>query len=47
MRQALAVVEGSTLDGVPYVLRGKLGGGAFGVTRFSEKGRLSLGDPGK
>ncbi|MCK0511543.1 LEA type 2 family protein [Aromatoleum buckelii] len=50
MRQALAIVEGDTLDDVPYVLRGKLGGGAFGVTRFSEKGTLSLpgtGDPGK
>lgn len=50
MRQALALVEGGTLDGVPYLLRGKLGGGAFGVTRFSEKGTLSLpeiDDPGK
>lgn len=42
MRQALALLEGGTLDDVPYVLRGKLGGGAFGVTRFSEKGMLSL-----
>jgi len=50
MRQALAVVEGGTLDDVPYVLRGKLGGGAFGVKRFSEKGTLSVpgtGDRGK
>ncbi|KON79746.1 LEA type 2 family protein [Azoarcus sp. PA01] len=50
MRQALALVEGGALDGVPYLLRGKLGGGAFGVTRFSEKGTLSLpeiDDPGK
>lgn len=50
IRQALAVVKGGTLDDVPYVLRGKLGGGAFGVMRFSEKGTLSLPDsdaPGK
>ncbi len=42
VRQALGLVRGTPLDNVPYVLRGKLAGGAFGVTTFTEKGTLSL-----
>lgn len=43
-RQAFALADGKT-DSVPYVLRGKLGGGPFGATRFSHRGTLRLPDP--
>lgn len=42
LRQALGMTEGSTLDNLPFALRGKLAGGVFGTLRFSEEGRLSL-----
>ncbi|WP_223300294.1 LEA type 2 family protein [Methyloversatilis sp. RAC08] len=42
LRQALGMTEGSTLENLPFALRGKLAGGAFGTVRFSEEGRLSL-----
>ena len=38
LRQALGFADGQTLDKVPYVLRGKLGNGVFGVMRFSDEG---------
>nr|WP_306441020.1 LEA type 2 family protein [Methyloversatilis sp. XJ19-13] len=42
LRQALGMTEGSTLENLPFALRGKLAGGTFGTVRFSEEGRLSL-----
>lgn len=42
LRQALGLVEPGSLEQVPYVLRGKLAGGAFGTRRFVEKGTLDL-----
>lgn len=41
-RQALELGSGAGLDRLPYTLSGKLGGGPFGVQRFSERGTLSL-----
>ncbi len=41
-RQALGLADGSRLDALPYVLRGKLGGGLFGTRRFTDKGTLDL-----
>ena len=42
LRQAMGLVEPGSLQQVPYVLRGKLAGGAFGTRRFVEKGTLDL-----
>lgn len=42
LRQALGLTDGTGLDQLPYVLRGKLGGGPLGAQRFSETGTLSL-----
>ena len=42
LRQVLGLVEPDSLEQVPYVLRGKLAGGAFGTRRFVEKGTLDL-----
>jgi len=42
IRQALGLANGSSLDNIPYVVRGKLSGGMFGTTRFSDTGSLSL-----
>lgn len=42
VRQALKAVDGQPNGSVPYVLRGKLAGGAFGTTRFLDRGRLTL-----
>lgn len=41
-RQALELGSDADLDRLPYTLSGKLGGGPFGVQRFSERGTLSL-----
>ncbi|MBV5285829.1 MAG: LEA type 2 family protein [Methyloversatilis discipulorum] len=41
-RQALELGSRADLDRLPYTLSGKLGGGPFGVQRFSERGTLSL-----
>jgi len=41
-RQALELGSSADLDRLPYTLSGKLGGGPFGVQRFSERGTLSL-----
>ncbi|MNJ08602.1 Late embryogenesis abundant protein [compost metagenome] len=45
LRQAVGLSRVQTLDGLPYVLRGKLAGGLFGTRRFSDSGRLSLPQP--
>lgn len=42
MRQALGLADANSFENVPYVLRGKLAGGTFGGTRFSDRGTLSL-----
>jgi len=41
-RQALGVATGSTLKGLPYVIRGRLAGGAFGGVRFVDRGTLDF-----
>ncbi len=40
LRQALGFADSQSLDKVPYVLRGKLGSGAFGAMRFTDEGIL-------
>ena len=47
VRQALGLADGAKLDNLPYVLRGKLAGGLFGGTHFTDKGTLSLPSAGK
>lgn len=42
LRQALGLSQTQSLDGLPYVLRGKLAGGVFGTVRFEDRGRLNL-----
>lgn len=41
-RQALGVMDGKGAAELPYVLRGRFGGGVLGGMRFSESGMLSL-----
>jgi LEA14-like dessication related protein len=41
-RQALGFAGSSQLDNLPYALRGRLAGGPFGGTRFTDKGTLTL-----
>jgi LEA14-like dessication related protein len=44
VRQALALADGTTTrETVPFVLRGKLAGGAFGAVRFSQEGSIGIG----
>ena len=45
LRQAVGLSQLRDLDGMPYVLRGKLAGGAFGTMRFTDRGRLRLPQP--
>ncbi|NER58817.1 hypothetical protein G3435_00220 [Pseudomonas sp. MAFF212428] len=45
LRQAVGLSRVRDLDGMPYVLRGKLAGGAFGTLRFTDHGRLQLPQP--
>ncbi|MBV6289219.1 LEA type 2 family protein [Pseudomonas aegrilactucae] len=45
LRQAMGLSRVRELDGMPYVLRGKLAGGAFGTMRFTDSGRLQLPQP--
>ncbi|MBV6822998.1 LEA type 2 family protein [Pseudomonas sp. PD9R] len=45
LRQTLGLVETPSLNNLPYVLRGKLGGGLFGTKRFVDSGKLSLPGP--
>jgi len=42
VRQALVLTDGTQRDSLPYVLRGKLAGGAFGTVRFTKDGSISL-----
>ena len=42
LRQAVGMGQLQKLDGLPYVLEGKLAGGVFGTMRFSDSGRLNL-----
>ncbi|BAP44986.1 lipoprotein [Pseudomonas sp. StFLB209] len=46
LRQTLGLGEaqarGRPLDGLPYTLHGKFGGGPFGTQRFSSSGTLNL-----
>jgi LEA14-like dessication related protein len=43
VRQALGLSELSQAESLPFVLRGKLGAGPFGATRFIDEGKLDLG----
>lgn len=42
LRQVLGLAEDEQLDSVPYLLRGKLGGGWLGGRRFSDAGLVDL-----
>lgn len=42
LRQAYGLSRVDSLQGLPYVLRGKLAGGPLGTVRFTDKGRLDL-----
>lgn len=42
LRQALGLSRMSSLDGMPYEVRGKLAGGVFGTQRFSDRGTFEL-----
>lgn len=42
LRQAYGLSQVQSLDGLPYVLRGKLAGGPLGSVRFTDKGTLDL-----
>lgn len=42
VRQALVFADGTTRETVPYVLRGKLAGGAFGTVRFTKEGSIGI-----
>jgi LEA14-like dessication related protein len=45
LRQALGLSQGQGLQGLPYVVRGKLAGGVFGTVRFKDSGVLDLSPP--
>lgn len=47
LRQALGLAENVRLDSVPYVLRGKLGGGVWGSRRFADAGNVDLSALGR
>lgn len=42
LRHALGVIEHGAVAEVPYALRGRFGGGAFGGLRFTDSGVLEL-----
>ncbi|HEN8714274.1 TPA: LEA type 2 family protein [Pseudomonas putida] len=42
LRQAYGLSKLNSLQGMPYVLRGKLAGGPFGTVRFTDEGKLDL-----
>ncbi|MFB4394961.1 MULTISPECIES: LEA type 2 family protein [unclassified Pseudomonas] len=42
LRQAYGLSRLESLQGLPYVLRGKLAGGPLGTVRFTDKGTLDL-----
>ncbi|MDR2305681.1 MAG: LEA type 2 family protein [Paucimonas sp.] len=45
LRQAYGLGRVESLQGLPYVLHGKLAGGPLGTVRFIDKGRLDLPAP--
>jgi LEA14-like dessication related protein len=45
IRQTFGLSEMETLNNIPYVLRGKLGGNVFSTTRFVDSGKLNLPGP--
>ncbi|QLF94063.1 LEA type 2 family protein [Pseudomonas sp. ABC1] len=46
-RQAIGLANASSLDRMPYVLRGKLAGGLFGTRHFVERGTLDFSNIGQ
>ncbi|WP_449431911.1 LEA type 2 family protein [Pseudomonas putida] len=42
LRQAYGLSTQTSLQGLPYVLRGKLAGGPLGTVRFTDEGKLDL-----
>lgn len=42
VRQALVFADGKQREELPYVLRGKLAGGAFGTVRFTKEGSIGI-----
>ena len=42
LRQAYGLSRLDSLQGVPYVLRGKMAGGPLGTVRFTDEGKLDL-----
>ena len=42
VRQMLGLLDGSPRGELPYVIRGRLGGGALGATAFTSEGVLKL-----
>ncbi|WP_448197327.1 LEA type 2 family protein [Pseudomonas putida] len=42
LRQAYGLSKLDSLQGMPYVLRGKLAGGPLGTVRFTDEGKLDL-----
>lgn len=42
MRQALGVIDGTGAAELPFVMRGRFGGGVLGGMRFSESGTMRL-----
>lgn len=47
LRQALGLSQSQGLQGLPYVVRGKLAGGLFDTVRFKESGVIDLDDLGQ
>ncbi len=47
LRQALGLSQSQGLQGLPYVVRGKLAGGLFATVRFKESGVIDLGTLGQ
>ena len=42
VRQALVFADGKPREELPYVLRGKIAGGAFGTVRFAKDGSIGI-----
>jgi LEA14-like dessication related protein len=45
LRQTFGLSQTQTLNNMPYIVHGKLGGGLFGTRRFVNSGKLSLPGP--
>lgn len=41
VRQAMGLIEGESMDRLPYVLRGKLASGVLGTVRFANEGTMA------